>query len=368
MGDVIITHAPDGAGIAAGVRELLRDHPVGIREGPDASLKPWDAVVVLFVLTPESLGSHAHTDYARWVAEQDIPLVPVVEDLAAYDFKSLPQALGVLRERNAVSLKPGRGPSLLETVQGYLGLAPFVYDRKVFISYRRSDGAAPADEIYRFLSDQGYRVFMDVYGVEGGAVVQDRIRREIFDKDMVLLVDSPEAASSDWVKAEITEAAARRVPVCAVLTTDLLNVQLVRDIKRVSWDTSDPNNLERVRLMVARGIASRDSLDRKITRTLRKLVRLKNLKLEDVDRRRVILSGGAKRFVVEYEDSAISLERLHRLYLGYRDLKRCNGAIFVGGDQPVLELTREAVLWARGRSALEVLSLTDLYSALDQLF
>ncbi len=368
MGKVITAHTPDGVDIVSSIRELLRDQPLEMREGLDHSLKPWDDVVVLFVLTPDLLKNRSCIDYAKWVVEQDIPLVPVVEDITAYDFKSLPKALGVLWQRNARGIKPSLGPSLLETVQAYLGLAPLVYKRKVFISYNRSDGIEPAQKIYEFLMGQGYAVFMDLYLIEGGAVVQDRIKWEISDKDMVLLVDSPEAALSDWVKAEIIEAGARRVPICVVLTTDKLNLQLVRDFKRISWDASDPDNLERVRIMVARGIASRDLLDRKIARTLQKLVKRKNLKLRDVDKRRVILSGGTKRLVLEYEDSAISLERLHRLYLGYKKQKRCNGAIFVGGDQPVLELTREAVLWARGRSALEVLSLADLYAALDQLF
>src|SRR6185369_11131222 len=260
----------------------------------DQTLQPWDAVVVLFVLTPESLASQPHIDYAKWVVEQDLPLIPVVEDIATYDFKSVPQALGVLRERNAVALKTSRGPSLVEAVRGYLGLAPFTYNKKVFISYNRLDGSGLAEAIRKFLRDEGYEVFIDVESMEGGVLVQDRIKREIFDKDLVLLIDSPKAASSEWVNAEITEAGARSIPICVVLTTEELNVKIiVGNLKRVSWNASDPNNLERVRLMVARGIASRDLLDRKIQRTLRRLVRRKNLKLSNLDRRRVILSSRA---------------------------------------------------------------------------
>jgi hypothetical protein len=74
------------------------------------------------------------------------------------------------------------------------------------------------------------------------------------------------------------------------------------------------------------------------------------------------------RWFVEYEDAPVSLERLHRLYVGYRKERRCKGALFVGGDQPMQTPTRDAVTWARGRNTLEVIHLPDLYSTLARAF
>jgi TIR domain len=367
-GKVILVSATDAAPIVAQIRNLLRDEPIEIHEGPDHSVKLWDAVVVLFVITTGAIADPLFAEYAQKVAGLDLPIVPVVSDLSSFNFESLPKFLESLRERNALSVKPGEGPSLAETVEGYLGLASFAQDRKVFISYRRSDGKRHAEEIYDYLWLQRYQVFMDTFQIEGGVVVQDRIKQEISDKDLLLLIDSPAAASSKWVIAEVVEAATHRIPICAVLTTPALNLQLVRDIKHVSWVDGDPKNLERVQLLVSRGIASRDSLDRRVIRTIHNIIKLKGLELREMERRRVTISDKTNQFLLEYEDYPVSLERLHRLYLGLKELNHCKGALFVGGNHPVLQLTRDAVHWARGKNSLEVLPVSDLYWALDQLF
>lgn len=367
-GKVIVISAPDGRDIVAKIRTLLREEPVEFEEGLSDSLKPWDAAVVLFVITPESTNDPVLADDVRRVVDLPLPIVPVVKEVACANFELLPPSLENLRERNAVSIKAEAGPSLAETVAGYLGLESFAQSRKVFISYKRLDTKQQAEAIYDYLWRQHYQVFMDTFQIEGGAIVQERIKQQINDKDLVLLLDSVGAATAKWVIAELVEAAARRVPVCAVLTTATLNSQLLRDMPRVSWDETNPNNLEQIRLLASRTIASRDSMDQRITRTIHKATKLKNLKLKKLERRRLTISNQKTKYLLEFEDQPVSLERLHRLYLSFKSVRRCKGAFFVGGDYPVIQPTRDAVDWARGKTLLDVLPLSDLYSVLDELF
>jgi hypothetical protein len=367
-GKVIIISAPDGRDLVAEIRTLLRDEPVEFEEGLSDSLKPWDAAVVLFVITPESTNDPVLADHVRKVVDIPLPIVPIVKELAGTNFELLPPSLEHLRERNAVSIKAEDGLGLAETVAGYLGLESFAQSRKVFISYKRTDTKQEAEAIYDYLWQQKYQVFMDTLQMEGGVVVQERVKQQINDKDLVLLLDSVGAPNSKWVIAELVEAAARRVHVCAVLTTATLNSQLLRDMPRVSWDKANPRNLEQIRLLVSRTIASRDSLDQRITRTIQKATRLKNLKLETLERRRLTISNQKSKYLLEFEDQPVSLERLHRLYLSFKALRRCKGAFFVGGDYPVIQPTRDAVTWARGKTSLEVLPLSDLYWVLNELF
>lgn len=367
-GKVIIVSAQDGKEIVAAIKSLLKDEPVTLNEWANDPVETWEAVVILFVLTPSLIGEPSFVEYARQMTEIDVPVVPVVEDLLNFSFKSIPQGMTVFRDRNVVGITARTGPTLLETVRGYLGLASFSHAKKVFISYRRSDGQRQADELYAYLWKHHFQVFMDQHQIEGGVVVQERIKKEIIDKDLILLIDSPEAASSEWVRAEVTEAVSFRIPVCAVSTTDYFSFPIFPEMKYVVWDADRPDNLERIRLMISRCAASRELTDSRVLRTIRKFAGLKNIRLQEIEQRRMLISSRGKRFVLEYEDSAISLERLHRLYKGYKQLRRCKGALFVGGDHPILPPTQDAVAWARGKTSLEVVPLTELYSVLDQLF
>jgi hypothetical protein len=373
MGKVIIAHTSDGAEVAGKVEDLLkqfipnRDEEFEISNDISQHIDSWETAVILFIVTEESIRDQALIDFATRVVASDLPIIPVVER-PNYPFYSLPDSLKVLTERNAVSMEPTDGPTLIETVQGYLGLTAFVSLRKVFISYRRSDGKAQAEEIYDYLWNHRIPTFLDTNHIEGGAVVQERIVQEIHDKDLVLLIDSPDVANSRWVAEEIKEAILRRIPVCVVSITNKLFMPLVSGMQRIVWDTDDPQNLEKIHLMVLRSIASRDSFDRRIARTLREVANLKKLTLQDLDTRQFLISQNKLRWFIEYEDAPVSLERLHRLYLGFKGEGRCKGAIFVGGDQPIQTMTSDAVTWARGKHSLEVLPLPELYRMLDQIF
>ena len=371
MGKVIIAHAGDADDIVRRIKELLAqlpdDEAVVISEDVSQRVEVWEAVVILFVLTDGALADDALVEFVKRAASAGLPVIPVVEK-PDYNFYDLPASLGVLSERNAVSLEPADGPTLLESVEGYLGLTGFVSRRQVFISYRRSDGRKQAEKIEAYLWAHRIPAFLDTNQIEGGAVVQERIVQEIQDKDLVLLVDSPDASTSKWVAEEIKEALLRRIPVCVVTSTNVLHFPLLSGVPRVRWNAADRRNLELIRMMVLRSVAARDSFDRRVTRTLHQMAGLKNLSLKDLAPRRLVVSQSNLRWVVEYEDAPISLERLHRLYEGYKSQKRCKGAIFIGGDQPIQTLTRDAVTWAKGKTTLEVVHLPELYNALDEMF
>jgi hypothetical protein len=93
----------------------------------------------------------------------------------------------------------------------------------------------------------------------------------------------------------------------------------------------------------------------------------KSLRVEDRDRRRVVVTDGRRRAVVEWERALPTLERLHRLYKGYRQFAH-GPAVLVSGDRVIPPPTAEAVAWARGKAPLQVVALHDVASLLDILF
>lgn len=79
---------------------------------------------------------------------------------------------------------------------------------RIFISYRQSDTAAAAIQLFDVLSHDGFDVFLDHFRVPPGVNFQERLRQELGDKAMVLVLESPNLASSQWVAFEIAEARA----------------------------------------------------------------------------------------------------------------------------------------------------------------
>jgi hypothetical protein len=83
--------------------------------------------------------------------------------------------------------------------------------RRIFISYRRSDGEAVARQLYERYSKLSFDVFLDDVSIQRGVDFQTELRRWIDDADAVLLLISPDVASSRWVREEIELANTRRI-------------------------------------------------------------------------------------------------------------------------------------------------------------
>ena len=88
--------------------------------------------------------------------------------------------------------------------------------RRVFISYKRSDSAAIANQLYDVLSRHQFDVFLDTYSIRGAADFQAELHHRITDSDVLIQLNSPNFMESDWCKEEISEANARRVGVLQV--------------------------------------------------------------------------------------------------------------------------------------------------------
>lgn len=368
MSRVLIVRASDGLALERDVRERLRDEPVQVEAGLAAAIDPWEPIVVLVLLSPGALNEAEVSNSVALGVRQGLPLVPVVEDFTRADFATWERVLPDLGMRNAVAVYSDGGAALLEAVRGYLGLEAFAKDRKVFISYRRTDGESVAQEIYEYLWRQHFEVFLDRYQIEPGAIFQERITQEIARMDFVLLIDSPDAGRSKWVEAEITEALNRRVPVCRLcLTPEELHMPLYPEGTRLAWDPQDERRLEKLRLIVSRAIAARQSHEQRVWRTIRSAIEGTRAVIRSPARRQWLLMANDAPVLVESEREPPSLERLYRLYCRMVEF-RCAAAILVAGDRPLTRLTQKSVEWARGSARLEVVPLVHLYALVKALF
>ncbi len=361
---ILLIAAGDAIGLRDRIRDLLTEQGT-IRTDPSWFPQDEEAAaptVALVVMTPQSLADPAVIDFVHEADRRRLPLIPVVEDLAAFSFRTV--SIRALYNRNAVGFAPD-GRTLLQTVRSYFGLEAFPDKQKVFISYARRDGSEVAQAIYENLWAHKYQAFLDIHQIEKGAVVQERIMGQVNEKDFVLLIDTAAARESDWVRAEIAEAHRQRIQVRVLGVGQTTVCPLVPAVERLTWDETDPERLSKVRSLIARGIGAAASFDQRCRRTLGELAELEGLQLLDRGRRRVLVHSSSKRVLFEYEDSLPSLESLHRLYRSYREEGRCS-AVLLCGDHHLGTSTRAAVHWARGRAPLEVCPLVEANRILAQ--
>lgn len=93
-------------------------------------------------------------------------------------------------------------------------------DRRVFISYKRSDGSAYAEQLFDLLNRSGFRVFKDDYSVKYGDNFQKSLMEELEDFAYLLLVETEESGQSKWVEKEINFALDRHMGVAIIRLPD----------------------------------------------------------------------------------------------------------------------------------------------------
>src|SRR5208282_2451334 len=125
--------------------------------------------------------------------------------------------------------RSAKGPKgrLASRVGGMLGLRVQGRDSRIFISYRATDGAAIAKQLHAHLESVGHRAFLDeAKGFDGettilpGSPVQKQIDEALEKANLVLLIDTPSAPASSWIKHEVDTADASLLPILPLCFRD----------------------------------------------------------------------------------------------------------------------------------------------------
>lgn len=368
--------AGDGEAIASAIAARLAWLPRVTLDRDRTSLPAEHLTAVLvLLLTQEALTDPEVRAFVRLAAPSGFPMLPVVPETSEnYDFRRLTEELDYLGRLNAVGWKDSDPPGELvhTAIRRYLGLEPFRRDCRIFISYRRSDGREAALAIYRHFRGLGYEAFLDTEddAIEPGEDVQPRIHQAIPDRDFLLLIDSPDAADSPWVREEVTVALESRVAIFGVRVGGSEGFPQVRELPCIEWGEDIAANLRDLERYVASRLATRRAFDRRLRQTLEKLKILVPLEITEQGRRRLLLriGAGAVRCLLDYEDASYDLTRLHRLSRGCLTLGgQVDHGLFVHRGRRLSEEERAAVDWARRDESLGILALDQVVSHLSSL-
>jgi hypothetical protein len=181
----------------------------------------WDDLLVIVYNSDAfpAAGTHFIERFVQHRANRAM-LLPVAIDPA---FRRPPGAAGGIKALEYDAAAPGPNGRLVKRVGGMLGLRVQGRDTKIFISYRATDGASIATQLHAYLTDSGHRAYLDEAkeiddetAILPGSDVQAEIDEALKSANLLLLIDTPDAPASRWIKHEVDTADGLLLPILPI--------------------------------------------------------------------------------------------------------------------------------------------------------
>jgi len=93
-------------------------------------------------------------------------------------------------------------------------------NRKIFISYKRSESSNIAIQLYEFLERNNFDVFIDTHSIDKGEEFQEELWHRMTDCDLILMLNTKDFLNSEWCKQELDKAHLKRIGVVHLLWPD----------------------------------------------------------------------------------------------------------------------------------------------------
>lgn len=196
----------------------LRANELGLPLGSFGIIRPtltdlWSSTLPSMAIFWGAEGVGSDPSLLSKLEEDSVVVVPVVSNVERVEFE-IPERL---RNINALVVS--------DAGVGIDRLVSLVFEkfqllrkqRRLFISYKRLDSQAIADEIYDALDARGFDVFIDVRSVPPAVDFQSELWHRMSDSDVLVLIDTPNFRSSRWAMDELTRANATNIQILHLL-------------------------------------------------------------------------------------------------------------------------------------------------------
>ncbi len=150
--------------------------------------------------------AHLDEDVASWLLDRSIPLIPVIKEGGTFEI--LPDKLKIPNGLMLSSADPemnALASALLESV----GLLR--QQRRVFVSYRRTESRGVAVQLHDILTGRGFDVFLDTHDIRPGEPFQDVLWHRMTDSDVVIVLDTKTYFERKWTREEFGKAMAKEI-------------------------------------------------------------------------------------------------------------------------------------------------------------
>lgn len=93
-------------------------------------------------------------------------------------------------------------------------------NRKVFISYKRSESSNVAIQLYENLEKNNFDVFLDTHSVDKGEDFQEELWHRMTDCDVILMLNTTGFIKSEWCNRELEKAHIKRIGIVHLIWPD----------------------------------------------------------------------------------------------------------------------------------------------------
>lgn len=177
-------------------------------------------VVIVAVEGADSLSKH-DLETVNKALGSAVPVLPVL--CGNTRFEDLAPPLSMIN-----GVEWSNPEQVVQQIVRLLGMAES--DRKLFLSYKRTDSEAVAFQLRYALQDRGFDVFLDRYAIPPAVDFQDRLDVELSDKAFVLLLEGPTTSESEWVRHEVTYALRQHISLVALTLPGVQRAQMVDSV------------------------------------------------------------------------------------------------------------------------------------------
>lgn len=242
---------------------------------------PGRCLVLYFADGPAMVapGDAAIASLKRYLAG-GTPVIPVVDTVVGAETK-LPEVLCPL---NAFPLNAGSYDALVDEVLTHVWLMRT--SRKVFISYKRIDSQAIAHALRNKFTEKGFEVFLDDVSIAPGKDFQRELHWWLNDADFVLLLASPNFATSRWVMEEIQAATISSIGLLAVIWPELARSDPSQEVLATLMDDQlfplEPHDLRSTGGESAESLLTDATTARLLARLATVRARLVNVRLKNL--------------------------------------------------------------------------------------
>lgn len=138
-----------------------------------------------------------------------VPIIPVLLDLK--DTHIVPPEISAL---NALDYNSGGAERLVSAMLECLGLLP--KQRRIFVSYRRTEARSAAIQLHEELSARCFDVFLDTHDIRPSEDFQMVLWHKLSDSDVLVMLDTPTYFDSRWTSQEFGRALAKGISILRI--------------------------------------------------------------------------------------------------------------------------------------------------------
>lgn len=93
-------------------------------------------------------------------------------------------------------------------------------NRKIFISYKRSESSNVAIQLYEALERNNFDVFLDTHSIDKGEEFQEELWHRMTDCDVILMLNTKGFLESEWCEYELEKAHLKRIGIVHLIWPD----------------------------------------------------------------------------------------------------------------------------------------------------